>query len=105
MKIYLAALVLTLSACSQQHEQAVPSVVISPIARQLASCAIAANVSSAWKPEERIGRYQVNRGAAETRVERDNPQLDRQSAAAIVGVLVEDRTMVFSSNFYEANCV
>lgn len=79
--------------------------IISPLARQLASCSIAASESSAWKTEERIGRYQVNRSAAESQVAKDNPKIDREAAEAIVGELVEDRATDFSSDYYAKHCI
>lgn len=105
MKLFLASLVLVLSACSQAQQPAPHDIVVSPLARQLAACAIAASDSTYWQPNERIGRYQVNRGAAEQQVVRDNPRLDPEFAAAIVGTLVEDRSTSYTQAFYEGHCV
>lgn len=105
MKLLVAILVLALSACSQVQQPAPHDILVSPLARQLAACAIAASDSTYWQPDERIGRYQVNRGAAEQQVVRDNPRLDPEFAEAIVGTMVEDRSTSYTQTFYESHCV
>lgn len=105
MKLLCTSMVVLLTACTQAPMASSQSVVVSPLAKQLASCAIAAADSSTWQQGERLGRFHVNRSAALRLVAKDNPDFAPEVHEAIIDRIVNDRSVVFQPDFYASHCV
>ena len=105
MKMFFAiGLVLAVSACSQDAGNSV-DIVISPLTRQLASCAAVARDRSDWGEGERSGRFLVNSRAAGRSLANDNPALSERGRAEIIADLVASQSRTQSSDYYESRCI
>ena len=98
---------LILAACTGGRQQVGTEPHISPLAHDLAVCAIAAGESASWPAEERRARSMVNASAAVRVLLRDQPSIDAATAQATIKQLIKDPSIVPEDPeaWYLAECV
>lgn len=101
---FVLGLIVAVSSCRQDQGYS-DEIVISPLTRQLADCAAVAGGRSDWGSGERVGRFQVNSGAAGRSLAKDNPALDEGAREEIIASMVTGSSESLSSGYYESRCI
>lgn len=98
---------LILAACTGGRQEVGTAPHISPLAHDLAVCAIAATESTSWPAEERLARSMVNASAAVRVLLRDQPSIDAATAQAMIEQLIKAPSIAPEDPeaWYLAECV
>lgn len=107
MKAVVFLLLLTMAACTDQRHQAASVPYLSPLAHDLAVCAIAARDSASWSAEERLARSTVNASAAAGLLVKDYASIDQPTARAVIEHVMQDpaNSRADPEGWYLAECV